>query len=40
MPKKNVTAELTAFPLQPFAGCFQKLFKRFNECIQVGADYF
>jgi hypothetical protein len=38
--KKNVTAELNAVPLEAFADCFQKLFKRFNKCIQDGEDYF
>jgi hypothetical protein len=37
---KIVTAELNAVPLEAFADCFQKLFKLFNKCIQVGGDYF
>jgi hypothetical protein len=38
--KKNVTAELSAVPFEAFSDCFQKLFERFNKCIQVGGDYF
>jgi hypothetical protein len=38
--KKNLTAELNVVPLEAFADCFQKIFKRFNKCIQVHGDYF
>jgi hypothetical protein len=38
--KKNVTAELNAVSLEPFADCFQKPFERCNKCIQLGEDYF
>jgi hypothetical protein len=38
--KKKVTAELSAVLLEASAGRFQKLFKRFNTCVQVGGDYF
>jgi hypothetical protein len=38
--KKNLAAELNAVPLEAFADCFQKLLERWNECIQVGRDYF
>jgi hypothetical protein len=38
--KKKVTAELNSVPLEAFADCFQKPFKRFNTCTQVGGDYF
>jgi hypothetical protein len=34
--KKNMTAGLAAILCEAFADCFPKLFKRFNECIQVG----
>jgi hypothetical protein len=37
---KNVTAELNAVPLEAFADCFKKLFKRCNKCIQVSENYF
>jgi hypothetical protein len=33
--KKHVTAELGAVPSEAFADCFQKLFKRINNSIQV-----
>jgi hypothetical protein len=33
--EKNVTAEQNAVPLEAFADCFQKLFKRFKEFIQL-----
>jgi hypothetical protein len=33
-----VTAELNAVPLEAFA-LFKNFLKRFNKCIQVGADY-
>jgi hypothetical protein len=36
--KENLTTKLNAVPLEAFADYFQKLFKRFNKCIQVGAD--
>jgi hypothetical protein len=38
--KINVTTELNAVHLEAFADCSQKLFKRFNRCIQVGEDNF
>jgi hypothetical protein len=38
--KKNVTAEINAFPLEASADCFQKLSKRCNKRIQVVGDYF
>jgi hypothetical protein len=38
--KKNVTAEQNAVPSEAFTSCFQKLFKQFNKCIQVGKDRF
>jgi hypothetical protein len=38
--RKNMTAEMKAVPLESFADCFQKLFRRFNKLIQVGGDYF
>jgi hypothetical protein len=31
-------AELNAVPSEAFVDCLQKLFKRFNKCIQVGGD--
>jgi hypothetical protein len=37
--KKNVMAELNVVPLEAFADSFQKFFKGFNKCIQVGGDY-
>jgi hypothetical protein len=37
--KINVMVELNAVPLDAFAECFQKFFKRFNKCIKVGGDY-
>jgi hypothetical protein len=38
--KKNVTAEVSAVPLEAFADCFQKLLERCNKYFQVGGDYF
>jgi hypothetical protein len=38
--KKNMMAELKTVFYEAFAECFHKLFKRFNECSQVGSDYF
>jgi hypothetical protein len=38
--KENVTTELQAVLLEVIAGCFQKLFQRFNKCIKIGRDYF
>jgi hypothetical protein len=38
--KENMTTRLNAVPLEAFADCFQKHFKRFNKCIQVDGDYF
>jgi hypothetical protein len=38
--EKNTTAELNGVPLEVFANCFQKLFKRFNKSIQVGRGDF
>jgi hypothetical protein len=38
--QENVMAELNAVPLETFADCFQKLFKRYNKRVQVGRDYF
>jgi hypothetical protein len=38
--KKTVMAELNAAPLEAFADYFQKLFKQFNKCTQVGKNYF
>jgi hypothetical protein len=38
--KTNVTAELNALPLEAFADCFQKPFRSFSKCNQVGGDYF
>jgi hypothetical protein len=36
--KENVTAELNAVLLEAFADCSQKLFERFNKCIQVDGE--
>jgi hypothetical protein len=38
--RETAMAELKAVPLEAFVDCFQKLFKRFNKCIQVRGDYF
>jgi hypothetical protein len=38
--KKNLTAGLNAVILEAFIGCSQKLFERFNTCIQVGVNFF
>jgi hypothetical protein len=35
-----MTAETKAVPMECFADCFQKRFRRFNKRIQVGGDYF
>jgi hypothetical protein len=38
--EKIMTAELNAVPLEAFVGCFRKLLKRFNKCVQAGEDDF
>lgn len=38
--KKIAMAELNAVQSEAFADSFQKLFKRFNRCIQVRGDHF
>ena len=38
--KKNVTKVIDTLTQEDFHGAFQKLLKRYNECIATRRDYF